>query len=124
MGTDELKRRFGGRVQALRELAGLTQEQLAEKIDRSVDTISNIERGANSTRIETAGRIAEVLGVSLPELFEFGELGADRQHRRRINALAEALARQDEATFVLLSDLLSTGLQLAQVTSTSASSKP
>lgn len=124
MGTDELKRRFGGRVQALRELAGLTQEQLAEKIDRSVDTISNIERGANSTRIETAGRIAEVLGVSLPELFEFGELVADRQHRRRINALAEALARQDEATFVLLSDLLSTGLQLAQVTSTSASSKP
>eukprot|EP01030_Chromulinospumella_sphaerica_P010004 gene10004-9810_t len=98
MGTDELKRSFGGRVQALREGAGLTQEQLAERIDRSVDTVSNIERGANSTRIEIAGRIAEVLGVSLPELFEFGEVDPNRQRRRQINALAQALSQQDEAT--------------------------
>lgn len=113
MGTDDLKRRFGGRVQALREGAGLTQEQLAEKIDRSVDTVSNIERGAYGTRIEVAGRIAEVLGVSLPELFEFSEIDPDRQRRRQINALSQALFRQDEATFALLASLLSTGLQLA-----------
>lgn len=113
MGTDELKRSFGGRVQALREARGLTQEQLAERIERSVDTVSNIERGANSTRIEVAWRIAEVLGVSLPELFEFGEVDPDRQRRRQINALALALSQQDEATFSLLARLLSTGLQLA-----------
>ncbi len=113
MGTDELKRSFGGKVQALREARGLTQEQLAERIERSVDTVSNIERGANSTRIETAGRIAEVLGVSLPELFEFGGVDLDRQRRRQINALAQALSQQDEATFALLARLLSTGLQLA-----------
>jgi len=52
MDADELKRRFGKRVQGLREAQGLTQEQLAARIQRSVDTVSNIERGA--TRIEVA----------------------------------------------------------------------
>lgn len=113
MGTDELKRSFGRRVQALREARGLTQEQLAERIERSVDTVSNIERGANGTRIEVAGRIAEVLGVALPELFEFEEVDPDRQRRRQINALTRALVGQDEARFALLAQLLSTGLQLA-----------
>jgi len=119
-----LKRSFGAKVQSLREARGMTQEQLAERIDRSVDTISNIERGANSTRIETAGRIAEVLGVSLPELFEFGEMDSGRKRRRQINVLAEALSRQDEATFALLANLLSTGLQLTQGVPASDSSKP
>lgn len=119
-----MKRSFGARVQSLREARGMTQEQLAERIDRSVDTISNIERGANSTRIETAGRIAEVLGVSLPELFEFGEMDSGRKRRRQINVLAEALSRQDEATFALLANLLSTGLQLTQGAPASDSSKP
>jgi len=44
MDAEELKRRFGKRVQGLREAQGLTQEQLAARIQRSVDTVSNIER--------------------------------------------------------------------------------
>lgn len=73
MDAEELKQRFGKRVQSLRRRRDLTQEQLAEAIDRSTDTVSNIETGRLSTRIDTAMRLAETLGVSLSELFDIGD---------------------------------------------------
>jgi transcriptional regulator with XRE-family HTH domain len=117
METDELKRAFGQRVQSLREQAGLTQERLADQIGRSVDTISNIERGANSTRVETAARIAEALGVALPELFEFNvEPEPGRQRRREIAELLRRLGDLDDRQFRLLLSLLATGLSLSETT--------
>ena len=71
MDSGELRRRFGRHVQGLREAKGLTQEQLADRIGRSVDTVGNIERGVNATRIEIAHRIATELGVGLSDLFAF-----------------------------------------------------
>jgi len=67
---DDFQRRFGRRVRELRKTKGLTQEQLAEAIGRSVDTISNIERGSSLTRISTAAELARTLAVSLPAMFE------------------------------------------------------
>ena len=115
MDVDDLKRAFGRRVQALREAKGLTQEDLAARIERTVDTISNIERGANSTRIETACRLAQALGVALPELFEFGA-GLDteaRARRRQINELVTQLAGLDDASFKLALEMLRNALALA-----------
>jgi transcriptional regulator with XRE-family HTH domain len=114
MDTDALKRTFGRRVQALRERAGLTQENLADRIGRSVDTVSNIERGANSTRVETAARIAEALGVELRELFEpeDGPL-AGRPRRREIAVLTARLAALDDASFASIKQLLTIAIGLA-----------
>ena len=69
MDAEELKQRFGKRVQMLRRQRNMTQEKLAEAIDRSTDTVSNIETGRLSTRIDTAMKLAQTLGVSLSELF-------------------------------------------------------
>ena len=113
MEAGELKRAIGRRVQALREQQGLTQEQLAERIGRSTDTVANIERGANSTRIEVFGRLAEVLQVSLPELFEVNpEPAAGRERRRQVRDLGRLLSAQDDRTLALLGELLRTGLAL------------
>lgn len=62
-------------MKELRKSRHLTQEQLAEKINRTVDTVSNIERGFSSTRITTAQEIAHILGVELSELFISGQGG-------------------------------------------------
>lgn len=70
MEIDEFKRRFGARVQTLRRQRGMTQEQLAEAIGKSTDTVSNIETGRLSTRIDTALRIAQVLKVNVADLFD------------------------------------------------------
>lgn len=55
---------FGQRVRAARQKAGLTQSQLAEKIDASVNHISAIERGVYETRTDTLKSLAVALGTS------------------------------------------------------------
>ena len=115
MDSGELKRQFGRQVQGLREAKGLTQEQLADRIGRSVDTVSNIERGVNATRIEVAYLIAGELGVRLQDLFAF-EADPDRFVRRRNSKVAETLAELldgcDEDTTTALLDLMRAGLKL------------
>lgn len=93
MTHKELKRLFGLKVQALRRRRGLTQEGLAEAVGKSVDTISNIERGAGSPRVETALDIANTLGVTLAELFDVEERADDRgrEHRKAVGMIAKTL---------------------------------
>lgn len=114
MDSGELKRRFGKHVQGLREAKGLTQEQLADRIGRSVDTVGNIERGVNSTRIEIAYLIATELGVSLSDLFDFREgTGPARKRGSEAGAAVQRLLDGcDEATASKLLDLLRVGLAL------------
>ena len=64
----EAKQLFGDRVQALRKERGITQEQLAENIDKSVEHISYIERGERAPSFETILDIAEALKVSVAYL--------------------------------------------------------
>lgn len=114
MDSAELKRRFGQRVQGLREAKGLTQEQLASQIGRSVDTVSNIERGVNATRIEVAYQIASQLGVGLPDLFVL-ETSIDAPPGRKSEAgeaLAALLDGCDEETLAALLELVRVGLRL------------
>ena len=65
---EEAKQLFGNRVQTLRKERGITQEQLAESINKSVEHISYIERGERAPSFETILDIAEALKVSVPYL--------------------------------------------------------
>ncbi len=95
----EVCRPFGQRVQTLRKRQGLTQEELAQQIGKSVDTISNIERGFSSTRIETAVAIADALGTTLSDLFDFQAVPpAQREARRLTNELLELIRPLDAST--------------------------
>ena len=61
--------RFGNRLRSLRQALGLSQEQLAERIDVSPETISNLERGVHSPNFGRLENIARGLEVDIPELF-------------------------------------------------------
>ncbi len=108
MTNDELKRLFGMRVQALRRRRGLTQEELAEAIGKSVDTISNIERGFSSTRIETAQAIADMVEVTLAELFEFEKHAnnRDRERRKAIEQIIDMLSEQGDDNIQALGEVI------------------
>lgn len=69
MGT--LRAKFGRRLKALRREGGLTQEQLAEAAQISVDFLSLLERGVNAPSFETLEKLAEALEVPVRELFDF-----------------------------------------------------
>ena len=115
MDARELKRRFGQHVQGLRESVGLTQEQLAERIGRSVDTVSNIERGVNATRIEVAYQIAVAVGVRLPDLFAFEPMPATASPADRLvtTSFRRLIEAADDETATRLLELVRVGLALA-----------
>ncbi len=67
IGVDE--KSLGHRLQAARQAAGLTQQQLCQKAGLSYSTLAKIERGAiKSPSIFTIQQIATVLGMSLDDL--------------------------------------------------------
>ena len=68
-----IKVTFGKRLAQLRKTAGLTQEELAEAADYSVEFISFMERGQNGPSLEGIGRLARALRVKESILFEFDE---------------------------------------------------
>lgn len=65
----DLKRRIALRLKAVRKSRRLTQHGLAELTGRSVDAISNIERGKVLPSVETLDVIAARLGVPIGDFF-------------------------------------------------------
>jgi len=69
MTKEDTIRIVGRRVKALRKQQGLSQEKLAEKVGKSVDAISSIERGVSAPMLETAHALSKALGVPFFDLF-------------------------------------------------------
>ena len=65
------KAEIGKKIKILRKTRGLTQEQLADKLNVKRATISNYEIGRRSPHIKELEAISEALGVNL-EYFGFG----------------------------------------------------
>ena len=67
---------IGEQIKAAREQAGLTQEQLAERIDVSVQFISDLERGVVGISLTTLKKLCITLGVSSDQIL-FGRIAND-----------------------------------------------
>ena len=59
---------IGEQIRAAREQAHLTQEQLAERIDVSVQFVSDLERGVVGISLTTLKKTCTVLGVTSDQL--------------------------------------------------------
>lgn len=60
----EINIRIGERIRRARESAGYTQEKLAEKVEVSIQYISDLERGVVGASLQTIVRLCHVLSVS------------------------------------------------------------
>lgn len=61
----------GENIRKLRKKMGLTQKELAERMQTSESLISQYEKGIKKPRIETSIRIANALGVSVYSIVDF-----------------------------------------------------
>ncbi|HEY3936211.1 MAG TPA: helix-turn-helix transcriptional regulator [Bryobacteraceae bacterium] len=115
MDSGELRRRFGAHVQRLREARGLTQEQLADRISRSVDTVGNIERGVNGTRLETGYALARALGIGAGELFDVAAVPRlpIAKRRKAVEQLLQVIDGLDDRSLAQLKVLVEAALRLA-----------
>ena len=59
---------FNNKLYRLRKSSGLTQEEMADKLQVSRQTISNWETGSASPSLEKALELADLFSVSLDEL--------------------------------------------------------
>lgn len=66
---------IGENIQSRRKMMGLTQEQLAERLGVSRQTVTKWETGESTPDLANAGALAEVLEVSLDALVAYDAQG-------------------------------------------------
>jgi len=64
-----IEKQIGRRIQMIRRQRGLTQEQLAEKLDISTTHMSAIERGVSGVTVENLVQIINCLDCTADDLF-------------------------------------------------------
>ena len=75
----DIRESFGYAVKVRREGLGLTQEDLAERLDVATKTISRFERGATLPSLVTLQRLGQMLKAPVAELLAESSQAADDQ---------------------------------------------
>ena len=91
---------IGNKINQLRKLSGMTQEQLAEKLNVSRQTISKWESGGSFPDIESVVKVSKIFQVSLDDLLQEGEASVTNKNDERIcsnrgTCLDEILSRTE-----------------------------
>ena len=71
MEKNEINFRFGIRMRELRARYDISQEELALKSELNRTYIGDIERGEKTPSLITLSKIANGLGITLKELFDY-----------------------------------------------------
>jgi len=82
------EKQIGGKLTEIRLSQKLTQAQLAEKVNLSVESISRLERGVAFPSLKTMETIANALNVKLKDFFQFNEdTPKDKSFERELSKL-------------------------------------
>lgn len=84
---------FGTILRELRKLRELTQGDLAHLTGRSVDAVSQWERGLNWPNFETLVRLGKALDVPVRVFFQEGDVAQSEQRAMLETQAAVALSR-------------------------------
>jgi transcriptional regulator with XRE-family HTH domain len=64
---------IGTKIKRIREMRGITQEEIAEELNLTAQAYGRMERGETSISAERLGKIAEKLGVNTDEIMRYDE---------------------------------------------------
>jgi len=95
--NEQLKVFIGGRIKTYRKAKGLTQAELGERIERSDEALSNLERGKSlpeiSTLIAVAKELERPIQDFLPKKASYRSKSASRlSDEAELSALASSLS--------------------------------
>ena len=68
MKEETLLKKIGQRIKEIREVKGLSQQELAAKLDYEKSNMSRLESGRVNPRITTLQNVANALNITLSEL--------------------------------------------------------
>jgi transcriptional regulator with XRE-family HTH domain len=102
-----LKQLFGTNVRHHRRATGKTQEQLAEQVEVSIETIGKIERGVAAPSFDTVERIATALSVNASALFGSPDSTVMKGERGKlISEIHTALANMNDEQMARVAKML------------------
>lgn len=87
MEKNELAQRVGATIAGRRKRLGLTQAELAERLEIGQESLSRMEQGIISPKFSRLPSLAAALGCSVPELFR----AASGDAAGRASAIADLL---------------------------------
>lgn len=97
MNESDFALQLGARIRVLRKLKGISQLELAYDMDMSMNTISGIELGKISPKIETLKKIATKLDIDIAEMFEFSDApNKDKVVRKRVEEISRKLLNHNK----------------------------
>lgn len=99
MTHEELKA-IGFRISARRKQLNLTQEQIAEKMDVSIQMISNLERGNKAIKIENLIKISSILNISTDYIL------TGNYSNRDDNSISSRLSKLSDRDFEMIDMLI------------------
>ena len=100
--------KIGNKINQLRKLSGMTQEQLAEKLNVSRQTISKWESDSTSPDLESIVKISRIFHVSLDDLLKEGETGMANKNDEQLTLedLMKINLHNRKMTLLLISGLI------------------
>ena len=112
MNDNDFAVSLGNRIRELRKNKGISQLELAYDMDMSMNTISGIELGKISPKIDTLKKIAQKLNIDISELFNFNNYPSkDKIIRKKIEEITRKLP-QDTEFLELISDNIDTLIKI------------
>lgn len=104
----ELKLHIAAVIRAARKAKKITQEQLADRIDRTPESLSNLERGQAAPSIETAIALCHELDIKIDRLFSLRPSDAVRtpEGLRIAEEIHQLIDRLDEGSLPLAKEQL------------------
>ena len=108
---DNILKVIGCKIQQARKEKGYTQEYVAERVDKSVDTYRGIENGRSVGSVEILINICNILGVTLDYIFsdlldKKGEIldnklyddfqGLNLEQKELINVMVEYMKKKNK----------------------------
>lgn len=104
MNDNDFATNLGNRIRELRKNKGVSQLELAYDMDMSMNTISGIELGKISPKIDMLKKIAQKLDIDISELFDFSEHAPkDKVIRKKVEEITRKLLPQDKEFLDLVS---------------------
>lgn len=87
-----MKELFGGRLRSLRKAAGITQQELADRLGVHLQTVSKWERGITEPDFSVLGELSSALGLTLEKFLGREEKGPSYTGRFAAPDTGKALA--------------------------------